>query len=45
MLGSLNQRMREIREGPDGSLYILTDEDAGVLLRVEPTDTTKRTAK
>ena len=36
MLGSLQQRIREVREGPDGFLYILTDEDAGVLLRIEP---------
>lgn len=45
MLASLGQRMREIREGPDGSLYVLTDEDAGVLLRIEPTDTTRRAPK
>jgi glucose/arabinose dehydrogenase len=25
-----------VREGPDGFLYLLTDEDEGVLLRIEP---------
>ena len=28
--------MRDVRQGPDGYLYILTDEDDAVLLRVEP---------
>jgi glucose/arabinose dehydrogenase len=36
MLNSLKQRIREIREGADGFLYALTDEDAAVLLRIEP---------
>ena len=36
MLNSLKQRIREIREGADGFLYVLTDEDAAVLLRIEP---------
>jgi glucose/arabinose dehydrogenase len=25
-----------VREGPDGFLYVLTDEDDGALLRIEP---------
>jgi glucose/arabinose dehydrogenase len=25
-----------VREGPDGFLYLLTDEDEGALLRIEP---------
>jgi glucose/arabinose dehydrogenase len=37
MLMELRQRIREVRQGPDGLLYLLTDEDAGVLLRLEPT--------
>jgi len=37
MLLELRQRIREVREGPDGLLYLLTDEDDGVLLRLEPT--------
>ena len=36
MLNSLKQRIREIREGADGFLYVLTDEEAAVLLRIEP---------
>ena len=36
LLLSLNQRIREVREGPDGLLYLLTDHDRGALLRVEP---------
>ena len=37
MLMELRQRIREVRQGPDGLLYLLTDEDPGVLLRLEPT--------
>ncbi len=36
MLTELRQRIREVREGPDGLLYLLTDEDDGALLRIEP---------
>jgi len=36
LLQSLGQRIREVREGPDGLLYLLTDHDRGALLRVEP---------
>ena len=36
MLTELRQRIREVREGPDGLLYLLTGEDDGALLRVEP---------
>jgi glucose/arabinose dehydrogenase len=36
MLRDFRQRIREVREGPDGLLYLLTDEDDGALLRVEP---------
>ncbi len=36
ILTELRQRIREVREGPDGLLYILTDEDDGALLRIEP---------
>lgn len=37
LLTEFRQRIREVREGPDGFLYLLTDDDAGVLLRIEPT--------
>jgi aldose sugar dehydrogenase len=36
MLNELRQRIREVRQGPDGLLYLLTDEDEGALLRIEP---------
>jgi len=36
MLGDLHQRIREVRQGADGYLYLLTDEDDGALLRIEP---------
>ena len=38
LLLSLRQRIREVRQGPDGLLYLLTDHDHGALLRVEPAD-------
>ena len=38
MLRELRQRIREVRQGPDGLLYVLTDsEDDGALLRIAPT--------
>ncbi len=36
LLGELKQRIRDVQEGPDGLLYVLTDEDEGALLRIEP---------
>ena len=36
MLMELGQRIRDVREGPDGLLYVLTAEDDGALLRIEP---------
>ncbi len=37
LLTELRQRIRDVREGPDGLLYLLTDENPGALLRLEPT--------
>jgi len=34
----IGQRVRDVRQGPDGLLYILTDEDNGRLIRLEPAD-------
>jgi glucose/arabinose dehydrogenase len=31
-------RIRDVREGPDGFLYLLTDERGGKLIRLEPAD-------
>lgn len=36
MLIDLHQRIRDVRQGPDGLLYLVTDEDDGALLRLEP---------
>jgi glucose/arabinose dehydrogenase len=36
MLVDLRQRIRDVRQGPDELLYLLTDEDAGAILRIEP---------
>jgi glucose/arabinose dehydrogenase len=36
LLTSLHQRIRDVRQGPDGLLYVLTDEDDGALLRISP---------
>jgi len=32
----IGSRVRDVRQGPDGHLYALTDEDSGRLLRIEP---------
>jgi len=34
--GVLNQRVRDVEQGPDGYIYLLTDEDNGKLVRLEP---------
>lgn len=36
MLQGLNERIRDVREGPDGALYLVTDASAGRVLRVVP---------
>jgi glucose/arabinose dehydrogenase len=36
LLRDLHQRIRDVRQGPDGLLYLLTDEDAAALLKIEP---------
>jgi glucose/arabinose dehydrogenase len=32
----LHQRFRDVRQGPDGLLYFLTDENDGAILKLEP---------
>lgn len=34
LLGELNKRIRDVRQGPDGYLYVLTDEDDGALYKI-----------
>lgn len=36
LLVELRQRIRDVRQGPDGLLYLLTDEKTGAVLRIEP---------
>ncbi len=36
MLKEVNARIRDVRMGPDGLLYLLTDENEGKLLKLEP---------
>jgi glucose/arabinose dehydrogenase len=36
MLKELQNRVRDVRQGPDGLLYVLTAEADGALLRMEP---------
>ena len=36
LLSDLHQRIRDVKQGPDGLLYVATDELAGVILRIEP---------
>jgi glucose/arabinose dehydrogenase len=36
LLRNLNERIRDVRQGPDGALWLLTDNSAGRILRVSP---------
>jgi glucose/arabinose dehydrogenase len=36
LLEDLGARIRDVRQGPDGRLYLLTDSDDGALLRLDP---------
>ncbi|MEO8306683.1 MAG: PQQ-dependent sugar dehydrogenase [Pseudomonadota bacterium] len=36
LLTDLHQRIRDVKQGPDGLLYIATDEEQGAILRIEP---------
>jgi glucose/arabinose dehydrogenase len=35
-LPDLGQRVRDVRQGPDGLIYILTDRTDGQLIRLQP---------
>lgn len=45
MLHELHQRIRDVRQSPDGYLYLLTAEDDGALIRMEPWPETSASAK
>jgi glucose/arabinose dehydrogenase len=36
LLESLNERIRDVRQGPDGLIYLLTDSPSGRILRLRP---------
>ncbi|HET7231406.1 MAG TPA: PQQ-dependent sugar dehydrogenase [Longimicrobium sp.] len=36
LLTDRNKRIRDVRQGPDGALYVITDEDSGELWRIAP---------
>jgi glucose/arabinose dehydrogenase len=36
LLQDLRERIRDVRQGPDGAIYLLTDNSAGRILRVSP---------
>jgi glucose/arabinose dehydrogenase len=36
LLRELGERIRDVRNGPDGALYLVTDNSAGRILRVAP---------
>jgi glucose/arabinose dehydrogenase len=38
LLREFRQRIRDVRQGPDGLLYVLTDEKEGAVLRIEPAE-------
>ena len=38
LLRELKHRVRDVQQGPDGYLYVLTDEADGALLRIEPVE-------
>jgi glucose/arabinose dehydrogenase len=35
-LGEMHERIRDVQQGPDGQLYIITDSDNGQVLRLVP---------
>ena len=36
ILGELKQRIREVKPGPDGFIYAMTDETFGAVIKIEP---------
>jgi glucose/arabinose dehydrogenase len=36
LLGDRQQRIRDVREGPDGAIWVLVDDTDGKLLRIQP---------
>jgi len=38
LLEDWGKRIRDVRQGPDGLIYLLTDHPDGMLVRLEPAD-------
>jgi glucose/arabinose dehydrogenase len=38
LLRDLHQRIRDVKQGPDGLLYVLTDEPNAAILKIEPVE-------
>jgi len=38
MLRQIGERIRNVRQGPDGFVYLLTDSERGRILRLRPAD-------
>jgi glucose/arabinose dehydrogenase len=45
LLESLKLRIRDVRQGQDGYLYLLVDDAQGAILRIEPGATARETAR
>ncbi len=45
LLTDMKRRIRDVRQGPDGAIYLLTDSDDGHVLKVEPAIPEKLAAK
>ncbi|MDE2921286.1 MAG: PQQ-dependent sugar dehydrogenase [Acidobacteriota bacterium] len=39
LLKEIGKRIRDVRQGPDGFIYVITDETDGALLKLEPVET------
>ena len=45
MFGAMRQRIRDVRQGPDGYLYLAVDATEGGILRLEPMTATTSVAR
>jgi glucose/arabinose dehydrogenase len=45
LLRGLQNRIRDVRQGPDGLLYVLTAEDDGALIKIGPVPAVQQTAR
>jgi glucose/arabinose dehydrogenase len=44
LLLPLKQRIRDVRQGPDGNLYVAVDANPGGILRIEPAEAAATTS-